>query len=82
MIDASLAHAFRRVDPGSTDVHVFERSFPGNALFARKAYEHKWMTSGEWSVYEHVHTSFSDPTDVYVWLNTPPDECFRRIQLR
>lgn len=79
MIASSLAE---RISSATGAVQIFERSSRGNFLFARQAHELGWMRDEEWRVYESLSKALSVPMNLYVWIDTSPEECLRRQSLR
>ncbi len=65
---------------------VFERSiYCDRHVFARSLFEQGLMDSTEWALYQHFWEQFraaAPQPDAIIYLRTPADECYRRLQVR
>lgn len=65
---------------------VFERSvFCDRHVFAKNLHAQGFMDDTEWAVYRHFWDSLKDSVpqpDAIIYLRTPAEECFRRLQQR
>lgn len=73
-----VLHSFHGV---SSD--VIERS-PGACrhVFGQLAYNDNHLSPAAWDVFKEYHELLGWEPDVYVYIDTPPDVCFSRIQER
>ncbi len=67
-------------------VKVFERSiYCDRHVFAKNLHQHGFMDDTEWALYlhfwNHLHDSAPIP-DAILYLRTPAEECYRRLQIR
>jgi deoxyadenosine/deoxycytidine kinase len=65
---------------------LFERSiYCDRHVFAKNLHQHGFMDDTEWALYSHFWEYFQESVpapDAILYLRTPADECFRRLQLR
>lgn len=70
---------------GGKDV-LFERSiYCDRHVFARNLHEQGFMDETEWALYLHFWQYLRDASpvpDAILYLRTPAEECFRRLQVR
>jgi deoxyadenosine/deoxycytidine kinase len=78
--------ALQAHSPNPDRVTVFERSiYCDRHVFAKNLHQHGFMDDTEWALYLHFwnHQRDSAPIpDAILYLRTPADECFRRLQIR
>lgn len=71
-------------DPGR--VMVFERSiYCDRHVFAKNLHQHGFMDDTEWALYLHFWNHLRDSApipDAILYLRTPAEECYRRLQIR
>lgn len=53
-------------------------------VFAKMLYEADYINSIEWETYNYWYNSFSDVSkvDLILYINTSPEECYKRISVR
>jgi deoxyadenosine/deoxycytidine kinase len=73
--------------PGQPDrINIFERSvYCDRHVFAQNLHQQGLMDDTEWALYLHFWDTFSTQVsvpDAILYLKTPADECFNRLQLR
>jgi deoxyadenosine/deoxycytidine kinase len=65
---------------------LLERSiYCDRHVFAKNLHQHGFMDDTEWALYRHFWDYFLESVplpDAILYLRTPADECFRRLQLR
>jgi deoxyadenosine/deoxycytidine kinase len=81
---ALQAHA---ADPNVPErVRVFERSiYCDRHVFAKNLHQHGFMDDTEWALYLHFWNHLRDSApipDAIIYLRTPAEECYRRLQVR
>lgn len=77
--------ALQNLPGGQQDV-VFERSiYCDRHVFAKNLHEHGLMDDTEWALYLHFWDylkGLAPVPDAILYLRTPAEECFRRLQAR
>ncbi|MBN1563270.1 MAG: deoxynucleoside kinase [Anaerolineae bacterium] len=67
-------------------INIFERSiYCDRHVFAKNLHQQGFMDDTEWAVYLHFWDAFRAQVpapDVILYLQTPAEECFNRLQLR
>jgi deoxyadenosine/deoxycytidine kinase len=63
--------------------HVIERS-PGACrhVFGQLAYNDNHLSPAAWEVFKEYHDLLGWEPDAYVYIDTPPDVCYSRLQQR
>ncbi len=72
--------------PDHDGVMLFERSiYCDRHVFAKNLHQQGLMDDTEWTVYQHFWEYFRAQVpepDAIIYLRTPAEECFRRLQVR
>ena len=76
-----VLHSFQHIPEG--DVVVVERS-PGTCrhVFGQLGYNDQHMTAGAWEIFKEYANLLSWDPEAYVYIHTPPEVCYERMQQR
>lgn len=74
---------FSKVGDGDGRVHVVERS-PATThhVFGALAHQKGWLTDEQWATFKEFDALIGWAPDAIVYIDTPVDECMRRVRER
>lgn len=82
--DLKVLHSFCDIpEPNESGIVCVERS-PGACrhVFGQLGYNDEHMTPASWDIFKEYHDLLAWEPSAYVYIDTPPDQCFERIKIR
>ena len=78
-----VLHGFSQVDRAGPGLRIVERS-PGACrhVFGQLAYNDNHLSPAAWDVFKEYHELLGWEPDAYVYIDTPPAQCSRRMATR